>query len=145
MLNRAASPPRRVLSPTRPQFKAPELPPDQQAVTAAPDTTQVRLGGQAAAPGDPAAANHPRLLVVACDGLWDVMDRQQVWHTAHGTCSADALGTAQRGLRAFVACGSWCACLSPRSEGRRRRPSRNSTLTSTCLLHTAPFPYIAGV
>eukprot|EP00198_Chlamydomonas_reinhardtii_P002674 XP_001692010.1 predicted protein [Chlamydomonas reinhardtii] len=60
------------------KFKAPELPPDQQAVTAAPDTTQVRLGGQAAAPGDPAAANHPRLLVVACDGLWDVMDRQQV-------------------------------------------------------------------
>ncbi|KAG2448253.1 hypothetical protein HYH02_006837 [Chlamydomonas schloesseri] len=61
------------------KFKAPELPPDRQAVTAAPDTTQVRLGGsQAAAPGDPAAASHPRLLVVACDGLWDVMERQQV-------------------------------------------------------------------
>ncbi|KXZ57009.1 hypothetical protein GPECTOR_1g911 [Gonium pectorale] len=71
-----------------PRFKDPGLPADQQAVTAAPDTTSVRLGGGAAATGqdphsvgqEPAGGGdyHPRLLVVACDGLWDVLNPQMV-------------------------------------------------------------------
>lgn len=82
------------------QYKDPKLPPEQQAVTAAPDVAVARLAaeggggggdgigccgmhisdGPAVRGGDPAAALHPRLLVVACDGLWDVMSRQQVCH-----------------------------------------------------------------
>ncbi|KAG2482439.1 hypothetical protein HYH03_018610 [Edaphochlamys debaryana] len=69
------------------KFKDPSLPVERQAVTAAPDTTAVHLA-PAPPPADPAEAgagagapgcgSGGRLLVVACDGLWDVMSRQQV-------------------------------------------------------------------
>ncbi len=54
-------------------------------MTAAPDTAVLRLAG---GPEPGAEAQHPRLLLPACDGLWDVMSRQQVCDAVWGLCRA---------------------------------------------------------
>ena len=51
-----------------------ELPPAQQIITAEPDVCRVQLQ-----PGD-------RFLLLACDGVWDVLTNQEVCPPPPGAC-----------------------------------------------------------
>lgn len=65
------------------KFKSTALPPEAQAVTAVPDTVQLPLDT-----GGPHARHD--LLVIACDGLYESMNRQHVRASAGGCPSVCA-------------------------------------------------------
>ncbi len=60
----------------------------EQAVTAFPDVRQIQLGSSS------------EFMILACDGIWDVLNNQQVWLWSCGmhACMHMDAGT----LRAFV-------------------------------------------
>ncbi|KIZ02163.1 hypothetical protein MNEG_5799 [Monoraphidium neglectum] len=74
------------------KYKDPNLPPEHQAISPVPDTTQYIVGSaaggcEAACPArtsppipgdsDPGAADAAEFMILACDGLWDSLSNEQ--------------------------------------------------------------------
>ena len=112
------------------QFKDPALPQEQQMVTPCPDITFIDRN-----------SSDDEFLVIACDGVYDVMSNAQVMqHVRHNLFSGESIRTH---AHARTAC-TRCTCLNSHwCTGTKHHPNaqhRALTCVTACFLSFS-FPF----